>query len=95
MLRALLEDRFTLRYHRETKSAEVYALVKKGATLGPKMNRSPEAACPDNPTGANFCGVSARPGLCLRHVKSSMGQTLPVPALFNSVLAIGLWKALK
>jgi uncharacterized protein (TIGR03435 family) len=62
MLQTLLEDRFKLMYHRETRDAPVYALVKKGSALGPKMSRSPQADCPENPTGANFCGVSARPG---------------------------------
>jgi len=62
MLQTLLQDRFKLMCHRETKDAPVYALVKKGSALRPKMSRSPQADCPENPTGANFCGVSARPG---------------------------------
>jgi len=51
MLRALLEDRFKLRVHRETAKAAVYALtVAKG---GPKLQRAKEGGCtpldPDHP----------------------------------------------
>lgn len=65
MLRTLLEDRFKLAFHRETKDAQVYGLVfaKKGANPGPKLSRSIDADCPVNPSGANFCGVSSRPGM--------------------------------
>jgi uncharacterized protein (TIGR03435 family) len=69
MLKTLLEDRFKLAYHRETKDAQVYALivdqktlVKKGTNLGPKVTRSEDAECPANPDGQNYCGVSAIPG---------------------------------
>jgi len=65
MLQALLEDRFKLAFHRETKDAQVYALVlaKKGTRTGPKLSRSINAECPVNPSGANFCGVGSRPGM--------------------------------
>jgi len=65
MLRALLEDRFKVTIHRETKDAPVYVLIlaKNRSDVGPKMSRSAEADCPVNPTGSNFCGVSAIPGL--------------------------------
>jgi uncharacterized protein (TIGR03435 family) len=70
MLQTLLEDRFKLVYHRETKDALVYVLivdqetrVKKRSDLGPKLSRSENAECPVNPDGRNFCGVSALPGL--------------------------------
>jgi len=65
MLQTLLEDRFKLAYHRETKDAQVYALTlaKRGGDLGPKLSRSKDPDCPVNPDGANFCGVNPRPGL--------------------------------
>ncbi len=64
MLRALLEDRFRLAYHRETRNAQLYALVfaKKDGALGPGISRSADPNCPVNPTGVNFCGVQAAPG---------------------------------
>jgi len=67
MLQALLEDRFRLKYHRETKDAQVYALIlaKKGTTFGPKLSRSAAADCPVNPTSSDFCGVRTRPGLMI------------------------------
>src|SRR5215471_6107116 len=44
-LRALLEDRFMLKFHYETKDAAVYTLTvaKNGTNLGPKISRSPDA----------------------------------------------------
>jgi uncharacterized protein (TIGR03435 family) len=65
MLQTLLEERFKLTFHRETKDAPVYALIfaKKGRTTGPKLSRSIDSECPVNPNGANFCGVSSRPGM--------------------------------
>ena len=67
MLRSLLEDRFMLKFHYQAKDVPLYALVvpKKGTNLGPKITRSPDADCPVNPTGSNFFGVSARPGLMI------------------------------
>jgi uncharacterized protein (TIGR03435 family) len=65
MLQTLLEDRFKLAFHRETKDAQVYALIlaKKGTRTGPKLSRSINAECPVNPDGGNFCGVGSRPGM--------------------------------
>jgi bla regulator protein BlaR1 len=72
MLQILLEDRFKVVYHRETKDAQVYALIvdqkalaKKGVDLGPKLSRSKDPDCPVNPDGANFCGVNPRPGMMI------------------------------
>lgn len=62
MLRALLEDRFKLQCHRETKDAKVYALVLKGTGLGPNISRSENADCPVNPDTSSYCGTGARPG---------------------------------
>jgi len=64
MLQDVLVDRFKLTFHSETKDTQAYYLVlaKKGTT-GPKLSHSIDADCPVNPTGANFCGVSPRPGM--------------------------------
>jgi uncharacterized protein (TIGR03435 family) len=63
MLQALLEDRFKLKYHREARDAQLYALIlAKGKSLGPKISHSANPDCPVNPSGADFCGVQARPG---------------------------------
>lgn len=63
MLRALLEERLRLKYHRETRDTSLYALVvAKGRELGPKINRSADPACPVNPSATDFCGVQARLG---------------------------------
>jgi uncharacterized protein (TIGR03435 family) len=80
MLRSLLEDRFQLRYHRETKDGKIYALVvaKKASGLGPKMNRSVEAECPANPSGSNFCGVAPRPGFMI-------GQRVPMARIASEL----------
>ncbi len=80
MLRSLLEDRFQLRYHRETRDGKIYALVvaKTASGLGPKINRSAEAECPANPSGANFCGVAPRPGFML-------GQRVPMTRIASEL----------
>ncbi len=80
MLRSLLEDRFQLRYHRETRDGKIYALIlaKKGTALEPKISRSPEAECPANPSGANFCGVAPRPGFLL-------GQRVPMARIASEL----------
>jgi uncharacterized protein (TIGR03435 family) len=46
MIRALLEDRFQLKHHAETKELPVYALVvKKEGRLGPGLTESKEGGC--------------------------------------------------
>jgi uncharacterized protein (TIGR03435 family) len=47
MLQALLEDRFQLALHRETKELPVYALVvaRKDGKLGPSLTESKEGGC--------------------------------------------------
>jgi uncharacterized protein (TIGR03435 family) len=64
MLQALLENRFNLKSHRETKDVLVYALVlaKSGIDAGPNLSRSLDADCPVNPNGSDFCGLSSRAG---------------------------------
>jgi uncharacterized protein (TIGR03435 family) len=78
MLQALLEDRFQLKYHRETRDAQLFALMvaKKGTESGPKMNRSANPDCPVNPSGIDFCGVQTRPGLIDRPARLH-GPTRP------------------
>jgi bla regulator protein blaR1 len=50
MLQALLEERFNLKIHRETKEIPAYALVV--AKGGPKLQATPEGSCtPDDPQG--------------------------------------------
>jgi uncharacterized protein (TIGR03435 family) len=73
MLRALLEDRFNLKFHRETKESQVFALVfaKNGTAPGPKLTPSQNPDCPANPDGSNFCGVQVGYG-------SMFGQRIPL-----------------
>jgi bla regulator protein blaR1 len=67
MLRSLLEDRLMLKFHYQARDMLLYSLVlaNKRDTLGPKISRSPDAGCPANPSGSDFCGVSSRPGLMI------------------------------
>jgi uncharacterized protein (TIGR03435 family) len=73
MLRALLEDRFDLKFHRETKESQVFALVfaKNGTTPGPKLTVSQDPDCPANPSSSNFCGVQVGNG-------AMFGQRVPL-----------------
>ena len=73
MLRTLLEDRFNLKVHRETKESQVFALIfaKNGATPGPKLTVSHDPDCPANPNGSNFCGVQVGNG-------AMFGQRVPL-----------------
>ena len=76
MLRSLLEDRFMLKFHYQAKDMPLYALIvaKKGTSLGPKINPSPNADCPANPSGSDFCGVSGGPGMMI-------GQRVAMPRI--------------
>ena len=82
MLQTLLEERFKLKYHHETKEAQVYALIlaNKGKELGSKINLSVEVNCPVDPNGSNFCGVSARPG-------SMIGQRVSIARIARELSA--------
>ncbi len=82
MLQALLEDRFQLEYHHETRQAQIYVLVVANPAkgLGPKISPSIDAGCPVNPNGSNFCGVSARPGLMI-------GQRVPMTRIARELSA--------
>jgi uncharacterized protein (TIGR03435 family) len=75
MLRSLLEDRFKLKYHHETKDAQVYALIlAKKSGFGPKISLSADPDCPASPSGSTFCGVSVRAGLMI-------GQRVSMPRI--------------
>jgi uncharacterized protein (TIGR03435 family) len=82
MLRTLLEDRFHIKYHRETRNVSVYALsfAKKGAELGAKISHSADPNCPVNPSGRDFCGVQDRPGWM-------NGQRVPMPRIAQELSA--------
>lgn len=62
MLRALLEERFSLAVHKETRERPVYALVlaRSDGTLGPSLTRS--AVDCATAKGADACGTSVGPG---------------------------------
>jgi len=51
MLQTLLEDRFSLRFHRETKDAQGFVLVV--AKGGPKLQRAGAQTAPENPPDAD------------------------------------------
>jgi uncharacterized protein (TIGR03435 family) len=85
MLQKLLEDRFQLRLHHETKEMPVYALVV--AKNGPKLKEFTESGCvpfdPDKPppppgqpfaAGAVPCGVFLMMGSALEATKTDMKQ---------------------
>ena len=59
MLHALLQDRFKLKFHRETRSLPVYALTV--AANGPRLQRFQGACTPrdfDKPPSENDCGTA-------------------------------------
>ena len=55
MLRKLLEDRFGLIVHPETREMQVYALVRRDGQLGPQLRRS-EVDCTSPSPPANVAG---------------------------------------
>jgi uncharacterized protein (TIGR03435 family) len=61
LLRSLLEDRFALKVHRETRQLPIYALVRlrKDGALGPKMIRS-SLDCTKTPARCGYSGLSGR-----------------------------------
>lgn len=80
MLQTLLEDRFQLRLHRETKELPVYALVlaRKDRKLGPGLKKSKEGACtpPDPSKPPPLLKSGERPTLgCGGSMMSLFGMT--------------------
>jgi uncharacterized protein (TIGR03435 family) len=82
-LRALLEDRFRLKFHRETRELPVYVLTV--AKSGLKLRRAKEGSCvvfyPQRltPRGqvANYCGYSKpRVNMLLNHVLDATGISI-------------------
>jgi uncharacterized protein (TIGR03435 family) len=73
-LRHLLEERFKLRVHRETREMDIYALVmaKPGGSPGPGLKATTEDCAAavaaamrqpgPTPPGQPFCGIGAGPG---------------------------------
>lgn len=63
MLRALLEDRFKLQLHSETRELPVYALVmaRRDGQLGPKLRRT-TADCSESAPLQEVLGITARAG---------------------------------
>jgi uncharacterized protein (TIGR03435 family) len=76
-LRSLLEERFKLRVHRETREMDIFALVLARPGGGPGPNLKPttqdcaavaaaarrgEAPAPPGTPGAPFCGIQGGPG---------------------------------
>ena len=59
LLRALLEDRFKLRTHREQRQMPIYALIRarRDGSLGPRFKQS----VPDCFQGSGTCGVAGGP----------------------------------
>ncbi len=83
MLQSLLEDRFKVRLHRDTKELPIYSLVV--AKGGPKIRLSPDQTAPDvngpPPTGAgpNRGGLQAGAGMLI-------GNAIPLPQ-FATILS--------
>lgn len=72
MLRSLLEDRFQLTIHRETREVAVYALML--GKNGPRFKQG--ATCTGEPSPANPCG-----GFAIRPSGDLVGRSVPIPGL--------------
>jgi bla regulator protein BlaR1 len=86
MLQALLEDRFRLKIHRESKEVPVYALVL--AKGGPRLQHSKEGGCtPGDPDGPPPPVVPGQPLPCSYMGGSEKGGVeavgVPISSLFD------------
>ena len=57
MLQALLIDRFQLRFHRETKTGDVYLLERNGKTLGLRPTEAPSAGADPSADRSSFGSI--------------------------------------
>jgi len=94
MLQNLLEDRFQMRVHRESRETPVY-LLSVGKN-GPKLARSGDGGCPaaDTPVATGRAGATERPCGQIRISSSAAGvrmegDRVPVSELLR-VLAVAL-----
>jgi uncharacterized protein (TIGR03435 family) len=73
MMQALLEERFQLKIHRESREIPVYELtVAKG---GPKLQAATDASCITGPSPSSRLPVQAPPRICGRGVLTEKGGT--------------------
>jgi uncharacterized protein (TIGR03435 family) len=89
MLRALLVDRFHLKFHRETKELPIYSLViaKKHGELGPGLTESTDRDCTTDPSSRSVvearklfglqCGEMAAYGGQIRAVSIPLDRLTP------------------
>jgi uncharacterized protein (TIGR03435 family) len=83
MLQSLLEDRFQMRVHRETRETPVYALVVD--KNGPKLAATKEAECPTTEVAGPPCGqMKILPSLAAVRMQ---GDRVPISELVR-VLAV-------
>jgi bla regulator protein blaR1 len=86
MLRSLLEDRFQLKFHRDTKEESIYALVlaNKDGKLGPKLTPAKEGGCtPPDPSKRPAPPEPGKPptlpcGGLMMSPRSLMGTSMPI-----------------
>jgi uncharacterized protein (TIGR03435 family) len=87
MLQALLEDRFKLKIHRESKEIPVYALVV--ARGGPRLQPTPQGGCtPGDPDGLPSPVVPGQPLPCGYMGGSEKGGVEAVGVPITSLLPI-------
>jgi uncharacterized protein (TIGR03435 family) len=81
MVQSLMEDRFQLRFHRDSRETPVYVLLapKNGLTFGSHLAKADDRECPTVPSNDSGCRkvVSVPRGMLMEHVNSaSVAQTL-------------------
>jgi uncharacterized protein (TIGR03435 family) len=80
MVRSLLEARFRLRFHGDSREAPVYVLLapKNGLKYGSHLAKADDRECPAGPTNAPGCRtvVSVPRGILMEHVNvAAVAQT--------------------